>query len=667
MTPDAVPPESTAKAAGQAPPAPVAGVAELQAAVRAVESGERPADSFFARPEPAPPARPPAPPGAAGRAGPDGDAQTAAERAPVVVPEGVPELLAEGGAPASLSVAVAELLGEGAVAALRADPWRLLSVPGVRPAQADSFARALLGPACGPGDPRRVRALTVWLLGQAAHAGHTAMELAAVVDGLAGHAVPDPEPALRGAVEAGVVLPFREVVRPSVAADATGGGVGGPPHGEEPAARLLLGLDRYALAEESLADGLHRLRGTFSVPEAAEARGWEEAAGAAPSPSAAELIRAAGRHGLVVHTGGEAAHAEPVALVAAARALGLRAYAVAHGPDSRRRLRALLPAADAEAAVTVTGLLAGGDGPARGPDGQWGVDLLAVLGAEQLGAEAAASLVESLPDGARLVLSGDLRLLGSAGPGQVLADVLAAGVRPHLASRTPDPGPLGDLVSGVGAGELTAVEALGKEIVIVPVGDAGEAVHRTVQLVTDSIPRAFGESVEQVQVITAAHGGPAGTRALNAALKERLNPGPGRFGGFDPGDRVAHAHAPGQTQVATVAEADSDGLWLVGSEGRFPVARQRVTGTLRHGWALTAHQAAGARWPAAVVVIPPDAIGALDRAWVATAFSRAERHLSVVQGAGPALTRAVAERPATPRTTRLRTLLREQALATDTS
>ena len=79
------------------------------------------------------------------------------------------------------------------------------------------------------------------------------------------------------------------------------------------------------------------------------------------------------------------------------------------------------------------------------------------------------------------------------------------------------------------------------------------------------------------------------------------------------------------------------------------------------GWAVTAHQAAGSRWPAAVVVLPGDAVRDLDRAWIYKAFGRGAEHLSVVQGVGPALARAVAAPPADARTTRLRALLREQA------
>ncbi|MFH0245087.1 helix-hairpin-helix domain-containing protein [Streptomyces sp. HK10] len=640
------------------------------AAVRAVESGERSAAEFFAEPKPAPRPRrtvPAARPG--GRDGP----RAAPGGGPVAVPEGVTALLAEGGAPASLGAAVAETFGEGAEEVLRADPWELLAVAGVAPEQADGFARALLGPESGPGDERRCRALAVWLLERAALSGHTVLGPEALAGGLARYGVPDPETAVGEAVDAGAVLAFEDAGE-----EGSGAGEAGADEEEEEGerpVRLLVGLERHALAEESLAEGLARLNSTFTPPGEEEAARWEEAARRAPGPSAAELVRAAARSGLVAHTGGEAARAEPAALVAAARALGLRAYAAAHSEDGRRRLAGPLDAGGGgedgrdndpdggpgPAAVTVDGLLAGREGPGRDEEGAYALDLLAVLDAPQLDAERAAMLVEALPDGARLVLSGDPHLLGSAGAGQVLADLLAARVCPQVVSRTPDPGPVGELVSGIGIGELNQVEAPGREVVIVPVRDAGEAVHRTVQLVADSVPRALGVPAGLTQVITPGHGGAAGTRVLNAALKERLNPGPGRFGGFDPGDRVAHSPAPGHTALGTVVSGDEEGLRLDCSGRAVTVPRERVARTVRHGWAITAHQAVGTRWPAAVVVLPGDAVPALSRAWVYTAFGRGERHLSVVHGVDQALPRAVERIPAPERTTRLRTLLLAQA------
>lgn len=608
--------------------------ADLLAAVRAVESGEKPAVAFESSPAPAAaPHRAAPPPAAPPRTGPPAPAGPRA--APETV-RAVRSVLAEGGAPESLAVRVADVLGEGAGELLRADPWRLLAVPGVRPEQADGFARALLGAEGGPGDARRTDALVGWLLERAALRGHTAMEAAAVRAALAERSVPDPEEAVRRAVAEGAVLDFHDGGRGEGDEEADAEGAGEPP--------VLLGLDRYALAEESLADGLSRLARSGPDPR------WT---GAAPS----ELARAVAAQGLVAHTGGEAARAEPVALAGAARGLGLRSAVAVHGENGRRRLGPEV------GAVTVAALLSGAAGPGRDEDGAFALDLLVVLDAPQLDVETAAMLVESVPDGCRLVLSGDPHVLPSAGAGRVFGDLLAARVCPQIASRTPDPGPIGELVSGIAAGELVEVDAPGREVVIVPVRDAGEAVHRTVQLVADSVPRALGLPAERTQVITVGHGGSAGTRALNAALKQRLNPGPGRFGGFDPGDRVAYAEAPGRTLQGRVVSADAEGLHL-DCEGRpepVVVPKDRMEPAVRHGWALTAHQAAGMRWPAAVVVLPGDAVGGLSRAWVYTAFGRGERHLSVVHGVDRALARAVAEPPGRERVTRLRGLL--EALA----
>jgi ATP-dependent exoDNAse (exonuclease V) alpha subunit len=88
-----------------------------------------------------------------------------------------------------------------------------------------------------------------------------------------------------------------------------------------------------------------------------------------------------------------------------------------------------------------------------------------------------------------------------------------------------------------------------------------------------------------------------------------------------------------------------------------------VEQSVRHGWALTAHQAVGLRWPAVVVVLPGDAAQSLTRPWVYTAFGRAERHLSVVHGVEQALQRAVGEIPQKLRTTRLPALLKAQVPA----
>ncbi|MEU1197750.1 helix-hairpin-helix domain-containing protein [Streptomyces sp. NPDC005813] len=636
--------------------------ADLLAAVRAVESGEKPVAGAFHDPEPAPrrvvvpePERRPQPVTAS--------AIAPATAAPEAV-AAVRAVLATAGAPDTLAPQVAAALGEDADGQLREDPWQLLRVAGVRPEQADGFARALLGAECGPEDERRGRALTVWLLEQAALAGHTALDASALAAALTQRSVPDPDAAVQSTLAEGEALVFQDAL------DTAAPSREDTEEAEERPVRVLIGLERYALAEESLADGLARVMNSLPKDDG-PAAGWEEAATSAPR-STAELIRAVAGHGLVLHTGGDASGAEVATLLHAVRSLGLRGWAATHTPDGRRRLASRRAedglqdgpegAPDLHVA-TVAGLLSGAEGPGRDADGALDLDLLVVMDAPQLDVETAAVLAESLPDGARLVLSGDPGVLWSAGPGRVFADLVAARVCPAVASRTPDPGPIGELVSGIGIGELLQVEAPGKEVVIVPVRDAGEAVHRTVQLVADSVPRAIGIPAEQTQVITPGHGGAVGTRALNAALKERLNPGPGRFGGFDPGDRIAYSPASGRSVPGHVVKADAEGLHLECAGVPVVVPKERVEQSVRHGWALTAHQAVGTTWPAAVVVLPGDAAQSLTRPWVYTAFGRAGRHLSVVHGVEQALPRAVAEVPQKPRTTRLPALLKAQVPA----
>ena len=557
--------------------------ADLLAAVRAVESGAKPVATVFADPEPTP--RRPAPEPVS-RPQPTPRAAVPAAPAAESV-DAVRGVLTDGGAPDSLAPQVAAALGEGADGRLRADPWLLLRVGGVRPEQADGFARALLGAETGPDDERRGRALTGWLLEQAALAGHTALEMPTLTAALAQRGVPDADEAVQHSVVEGEALVFQDALDPRAPEPEQGEDA---EEGQERPVRILVGLERYALAEESLADGLARL--INSVPkEDGSAEEWERAAESTKG-STAELIRAAAAHGVALHTGGEASLTEPATLLRVAAGLGLRAWAAAHSPVGRDRFVRLLggasgtagggdpsdgdgrtpgdPTADGSTptgtptsghasapspVTTVAGLLSGAEGPGRDGDGALDLDLLVVLDAPQLDVETAALVAESLPDGARLVLAGDPAVLWSAGPGRVFADLLAARVCPQVASRVPDVGPLGELVSGIGIGELNQVDAPGKEVVIVPVRDAGEAVHRTVQLVADSVPRAIGIPPEQTQVITPGHGGAAGTRALNAALKERLNPGPGRFAGFDPGDRVAYSPAPGRTLPGHVVKA----------------------------------------------------------------------------------------------------------------
>ena len=162
------------------------------------------------------------------------------------------------------------------------------------------------------------------------------------------------------------------------------------------------------------------------------------------------------------------------------------------------------------------------------------------------------------------------------------------------------------------------------------------------------------------------HRGPAGTQALNQALKAALNPGRGNRR-FDPGDRVVatanHLEAEpvgyANGEVGVITEVAGDGTVTVEFSSGPAEVKGKALGDLLHGWAITVHRAQGSEFPAVVVVLPPEAGRLLSRPLVYTALTRAQQHLSVVHAAGPAVARAVRQVGTLPRRTRLVAMLRE--------
>ena len=153
----------------------------------------------------------------------------------------------------------------------------------------------------------------------------------------------------------------------------------------------------------------------------------------------------------------------------------------------------------------------------------------------------------------------------------MLGDLIDAAALPVVELRTlyrqSEGGSIARLATAVRAGALPPVDDPTREVVVVPARGSGEAAHRVVQLVTQSIPRAFGTSADQLQVVTPVHRGDAGTQALNRALKAALNPGSGTVRGFDVGDRV----------VATANHAEADPDRLRQRRGRHRGHRPRTT------------------------------------------------------------------------------------------
>ena len=557
----------------------------------------------------------------------------------------VAELLHEAGMPLRAAAGIVDALGSNAAQALAADPWRVLDSGLVQPKESDAFALRTLPQRPGKDDRRRGRAFTVHVLARAARDGHTQANEATLGAALAGLDVPDPAGAIDAAVDDGAVTDV-----PSY--DASG----------EP--QRLLSLTRYAMAEESIGEGLARLLATaepLATPEGATA------VTGGLDPAQREAVQHVAAHGVVVlHGGPGTGKSRTVAAVVELAAARHKRIALA-APTGRAAKR--LEELTGHEAMTLHRLL-GAQGTSgeflRGETWPLDADVVVVDETSMLDVELAAALVEACADGTHLLLVGDPAQLPSIGPGRVLGDVLDSGVVPAVElttlHRQAEGGTIARVAAAVRAGELPPVEDPTREVVVLPAAGSAQAAHRVVQLVTDSIPRALGIPSAEVQVVTPVHRGPAGTLALNQVLKSRLNPGPGTLHGFDVGDRVVatanhldDGFANGEVGLVT---GIVEGSLTVDFAGGPVVVPPKAASDLVHGWAITVHRAQGSEWPAVVAVMPPEAGGMLSRPLVYTALTRAQRHLSVVHAAGPALARGVREVGARPRRTRLSSVLR---------
>jgi len=561
------------------------------------------------------------------------------------------ELLVPAGLEARVASRVVDTLGPPAPRLVRDDPWLLLAIPGVQPDDADRVARAAL-PGVARDDPRRARALVAHVLARDSRDGHTVTPADAVMDALGQFGAGDPAAAVEAALEAATVIRFDD----------------GPDSGEQP----LLGLARYAEAEDAIAQSVARLVAT-SEPIKADLR-----------PKATDLdevqrsaVEHAMRSGVSVLTGGPGTgKSHTVAtIVSLAEKAGRNVALAAPTGRAAKRLEELTgsPASTIHRLLGAQARQRGADldftgGFAHNAESPLDENLVVVDETSMLDVELADALLEACADGTHLVFVGDAAQLPSIGPGRVLGELIDAGVVPvtELTTlyRQEEGGAIARLATSVRQGELPAVDDPTREVVIVPARGSTEAAHRVVQLVTDSIPRALGIPAEQIQVVTPVHRGGSGTQALNAVLKAKLNPGQGR-GRFDPGDRVVatanHMEAEpfgyANGEVGVVADVERDGTVTVEFASGPAEVKGKALADLLHGWAITVHRAQGSEFPAVVVALPPEAAGMLSRPLVYTAMTRAQRHLSVVHAVGPGLARAVRHVGARPRRTRLRKLL----------
>ncbi|MFC8448985.1 ATP-dependent RecD-like DNA helicase [Kitasatospora sp. NPDC057223] len=311
-------------------------------------------------------------------------------------------------------------------------------------------------------------------------------------------------------------------------------------------------------------------------------------------------------------------------------------------------------------------------------------DLIVVDEASMLDVKLFARLLGKLVPGVHLLLVGDVHQLPSVSAGQVLADLLAVAEIPRtelsVIFRQSQGSAIVTNANEIKYGRPTS-NADDFWFVDVRLKDAErtlptpEEIQATVvDIVTNRLPRRYGVTPADIQVLAPGTKGALGTHDLNIAIQAAVNPhhdgqeqhwGDGRA--FRPGDRVVAVRTDlrrgvvnGTTGRITQVDDKQRQVRMLTDDDHTEVAYAfDELDELLHAYAMTVHRAQGSEYP--MVVVPMTRTGSayllLRRNLLYTAVTRA-RQMLVLVGDPAALDQAIT-RPAEPRNTSLALRLRE--------
>ena len=528
---------------------------------------------------------------------------------------------------------IAKHYGDRAHHIVRERPYELTSVFGVGFITADTIARAGGVP---PDAPARARAAAVHVLAEAEKDGSTCLP----VDELATRAgallrAPPPAALLRDMERDGELV---------LDVDAAGAVWAYRPVTAALEAEL-------ALQVRELAAGKPVLRP--ARPPAGDL---------VPAPEQAEAVRAAFASRLSIVTGGPGTgKTATIRLICAAAAAQKRSIALVAPTGRAARRMEESTSVDASTIHSALGWI-----PGEGPTvDDLGVDLLIVDETSMANLELLVTLLRAVGGRTHVVLVGDADQLAPVGAGKPFAELVESRAVPvaeltHIFRQAAG----SMIVRGAHAvrhGDCPAFEpavGLERDLFLIERADPRAALDEVVTLVGERLPRHYGiDPLADIQVFAPVYKGALGIDALNARLRDALNPGgrPVLGGRLRIGDKLMlsgrNLHDLGlmngtilrlleHSEDAEVLEVEADGVIVRLPEDEAP--------RLQLAYACSIHKGQGIELPVAVV-IAHSAAGAffLRREMLYTAMTRARR-ATVVVGQRAVVARAAA----TPDTSR---------------
>jgi len=302
-----------------------------------------------------------------------------------------------------------------------------------------------------------------------------------------------------------------------------------------------------------------------------------------------------------------------------------------------------------------------GGGFKRGPDHPLPCDLLVVDEMSMVDVPLMASLLKAVPDPAAVLFVGDVDQLPSVGPGQVLADLIGAGIVPvtclteifRQAAQSRIIVNAHRINSGLMPEWVTTKDAV-TDFYFVEAQVPEDALGKLIEVVRNRIPHRFAlDPVRDIQVLCPMNRGGVGARALNVELQKVLNPGgpdqPAveRFGNtFRVGDKVMqivndYEKDTFNGDIGYVAAIDPDANEVaIDFDGRAVIYQFGELDEVMLAYAVSIHKSQGSEFPAVVIPVMTQHYAMLARNLLYTGVTRG-RKLVVLVGQKKAVAIAV--------------------------
>lgn len=261
--------------------------------------------------------------------------------------------------------------------------------------------------------------------------------------------------------------------------------------------------------------------------------------------------------------------------------------------------------------------------------------------ASMVDTELMAALLNAAANGCRIIIVGDVDQLPSVGPGQVLRDIIRAGVVPvtRLTKGFRFSGGIAAAARTINSGVLPESSDDGQFIVVdteTPTQDLLEAVKELLRA---------GVNEDDIQVLSPTHRGDAGCTALNKAMQGLLNPEPKGGttqklrrdnGDIRVGDRVIQVKNDKELKLVNGDIGWVDGLssdlnvtFSLADRDKPVMMNRNQAQHLNLAYAITVHKSQGAEAPYVLIALDRSASFMLRRNLVYTGVTRGSKKVIV--------------------------------------